>query len=275
MPTSFHVLVPLDGSAKGDRVLPYVERLCLPARLEGELRLHLLGVSAPGSGDGAALATHLGAVADRMARLGVESAAEVLEGPAAPTILARIRALRPDLVAMSTHGRGDLQRLLRGSVADDVLRRSEVPVFLVTPRIEGPQRVRRILVPLDGTERAAAVLPIVERVAAAEGASVVLLRTFPDAQRRPVLAFWFTPERMAATLTPWRLRLEQTGVMTEVRADAGDAAATIRRIAEEEDVGLIAMATHGREGLDRLVEGSVTAQVLHRSRRPLLVVHAP
>jgi nucleotide-binding universal stress UspA family protein len=54
----------------------------------------------------------------------------VVNGPATDGILERARATAADLIALATHGRGNLKRLLLGSVADKVLRGAEVPLLL-------------------------------------------------------------------------------------------------------------------------------------------------
>jgi nucleotide-binding universal stress UspA family protein len=57
-------------------------------------------------------------------------------GPIADAILDTAVATDVDLIAMSTHGRGGLARLVLGSVADEVVRRTHVPVLLIRPMAE-------------------------------------------------------------------------------------------------------------------------------------------
>src|ERR1051326_3917222 len=76
-------------------------------------------------------------------------------------ILEQVRSARADLVVMATHGRSGLGRWLYGSVADEVLRRASVPIFLVPPGSYEPwsaDRAPRILVPLDGSQLSQAAL---------------------------------------------------------------------------------------------------------------------
>src|SRR5439155_4639702 len=67
------------------------------------------------------------------ATAGVLSGSAVLPATVADGILERVRAGKPDLIVMATHGRGPLGRFMRGSVADELIRRSRVPVLLVRP----------------------------------------------------------------------------------------------------------------------------------------------
>ena len=67
------------------------------------------------------------------ATAGVLSGSAVLPATVADGILERARAGKPDLIVMATHGRGPLGRCMRGSVADELIRRARVPVLLVRP----------------------------------------------------------------------------------------------------------------------------------------------
>lgn len=268
------ILVPLDGSPLADSVLPRVERI---ARQEGATvhLLHVVGsretLTTPEQAEATARA-HLEGVS---ARLAVPVEAHVAQGDPAAVILSRAIDLRADLIAMSSHGRSGVLRWIRGSVAERVLREATAPMLVVTPRPAGEDRLRRILVPLDGSERSAAVLPLVGALARADGAEVVLLRTAWDPVTRPVLAGLHSPEKLAEGLAPFRARLAEAGLATRTLVAHGDAASEVCDAAEREHVDLVAMTTHGRTGLARLIDGSVTETVLRHCRRPLLVVRCP
>lgn len=274
----FQVLVPLDGSPLADHVLPWVERLCRGARERGESpRVHLLTVLPdPDPAAATAARTHQAEVQARLERAGLAVEPHLRTG-AAPgeAIVACARGVAPDLIAISSHGRSGVMRLVLGSVAEHVLRHAEHPLLLVTPRTDAPGPVGKILVPLDGSERSAAILPLVERFAAAEKAGVVLVRAIWDPATRPVMAAAFTPEWVVGTLEPWKERLERAGLQVEAKGAFGAAGREIPAVAEEVGAGLIAMATRGHEGLVRLLDGSVSEQVLRHARLPLLVVRAP
>ena len=74
---------------------------------------------------------YLQGVAERLGSRGLRVTHEVQEGPLGITIIERANALGANLIAMTTHGRGGLERVILGSVADDVIRRSNCPVLLV------------------------------------------------------------------------------------------------------------------------------------------------
>jgi nucleotide-binding universal stress UspA family protein len=143
----------------------------------------------------------------------------------------------------------------------------------------------KILVPLDGSPLAEAVLPRAAAWARATGGVVVLTRVSAPALVAPPTA-WTIPTPLVGYentlhdmdlardyLTDAAMRLKQTGVEVETTGLDGDPAAAIIAYAEEHpEVTLIAMATHGRSGLSRWVLGSVAEKVLHAAPVPLLLV---
>jgi nucleotide-binding universal stress UspA family protein len=148
------ILVPLDGSARAERVLPYVQPVAAkfgavvtllhagapPAEPMAAAGMPAAVAVSPVLGPGPAGAAgagategagHLEAVADRLRAHGLTVELEMTEGPAAAAIVAYAEQTGADLIAMTTHGRGGLGRLVMGSVADAVLRRAPCPVLLV------------------------------------------------------------------------------------------------------------------------------------------------
>jgi nucleotide-binding universal stress UspA family protein len=143
---------------------------------------------------------------------------------------------------------------------------------------------KKILVPLDGSPRAEAIMEHVEELASCYGASVVLLQivepsiaytspydTYPDLNLDQVE---HRTEDAGLYLSGWAERLAEKGIETVIRNEHGPVVMTILDVAADEDVDLIAMASHGRTGLSRVFYGSVSAGVLHRIDRPLLLVRS-
>jgi nucleotide-binding universal stress UspA family protein len=73
-------------------------------------------------------------IAKRLAEANVRAAPLMVQGPTAATILEQIHRFRADLVVLGSHGHGALHHLLAGSVAEEVLRKSPVPVLVVPSR---------------------------------------------------------------------------------------------------------------------------------------------
>lgn len=145
------ILVPLDGSELAEQVLPQVSQLagCTGAevvllRVPSEPVYDYL-VPDPDiavemrSDIETAAQVYLDEIASELRAMDLKVSALVVWGaPVQDTILEVARQIHADLIAMSTHGRSGVARLVIGSVADDVVRHAPVPVLLVRPN---PPRV--------------------------------------------------------------------------------------------------------------------------------------
>src|SRR5581483_2013856 len=284
------ILVPLDGSALADRALPYAATLARSSHARLALVRAALAHTLPGVDPSEAQVAvveraerELEATAERLRAEGLTVETHVYYDEAARAIVDAAEHAAADLVVMSTHGRGGLGRWVYGSVADRVLRRVAVPVLLV-PAAAEPLRTTdaplRILVPLDGSALAEEVLGDVRALAAARGVEVLLLRVVePLAPIEADVAGNLLAQEGATEFAEAQsylenidARLRNGGLLVSTRVVVGEAAPTIAATAAEYRADLIAMATHGRGGLPRLVLGSVAAGVLHRTRMPLRLV---
>ncbi|MBK6328018.1 MAG: universal stress protein [Chloroflexi bacterium] len=144
---------------------------------------------------------------------------------------------------------------------------------------------KKILVPLDGSDRAAAILPHVIDMAQCNQASVTLLQVI---EREVVLVSpydpltSFEPENLIAQqitdaeayLDAHCAHLQELGIAVQRLVKRGPVVETVIEIANEADVDLIAMASHGRSGLARVLFGSVATGVLQHARQPLLLIRS-
>jgi nucleotide-binding universal stress UspA family protein len=142
---------------------------------------------------------------------------------------------------------------------------------------------KTILVPLDGSERAEAILPHVEPLARSFGSRVIFLQVVeppriagyegfdPHAYQQELE---YLDKQAQSYLQKVTGRFEEKGLKTESRATQGSVVSTILETAEDLDAQLIAMASHGRGGLARVFYGSVAAGVLQRIDRPILVIRS-
>jgi nucleotide-binding universal stress UspA family protein len=274
------ILVPLDGSPLSDRIVSHLTRLLMrsdalvtlvevvssdrvkkdrsPERVLADSKAHLEKVAAPLRQGGARVETR------------------VLCGDPAERILIESIESGDSLIVMATHGRTGIERWTRGSVAERVLREARVPILLANPfgldDAKGPKQLRfaKILVPLDGSEKAAAILPYVARLAQLYEAEVTLHYSIPiiaPVEGAPPLVM--TDDEARTLLAPFQKRLE--GVKTRLSVSVGDPAVAILELAEKDHFDLVAMTTHGRTGFARWVWGSVAEHVLRHARCPLLV----
>ena len=140
-----------------------------------------------------------------------------------------------------------------------------------------------ILVPLDGSKRAEAILPHVEELAQSNDAKVIFLRvidpeptTNPDAIDVPPEPYGHEQRRKEAEyyLAVRRGKFHKKGIKVETQVGEGPIVQAIINTADHMQADLIAMASHGRTGLARVFYGSVAAGVLHRVDRPLLLIRS-
>lgn len=297
------ILVPLDGSAFAEQALPVATALA--ARRDAPL--HLVSVYQPFVPIEATraydrrldderreeLRGQLQARAESLAAAvpGGVTHADLEHTDVAAAIIAEGERVGASLVVAATHGRGGLQRAWLGSVADALIRRAPMPVLLVRPReeegTEAPAPTapfRRVLLPLDGSERAEQAIAPALSLAATEGAKVRLLRVVkvPPTRVDPEQTFW-TPlerdaieEQRAAAMT-YLEDVRRTKVPASVDVDTSvvlhsSPATAIVTQAEAWGADLIAMSTRGLGGLERLVAGSVADKVYRAASVPTLVV---
>jgi nucleotide-binding universal stress UspA family protein len=280
------ILVPLDGSQLAEQALPYAERLAeaTSARVVLSRVLPLAVLERPEddleSADQAR--AYLQGVAERLTNRGrVVETTSPWADPASG-ILEQVNSTHADLVVMATHGRSGPSRWLYGSVADEILRRAPVPVILVPPHVAAPwptDRASSILVPLDGSHHAEAALGPAQELAEKLGSEIVLLQVvlFPPyslyGDGSAYIAA-FDPDVALKEAREYLDALAKRVAVSHIRVvvELGQPALTIAEIAEREKADLIAMATHGRSGLPRLVLGSVATGTLQRASVPLMLV---
>ncbi len=146
-----HILVPLDGSELGEGVLPYAKDLGsrlhakvhflqvfeweMPdfweARSDG--RAALESASEQTEREEKAGDNYLSQLVSNWRAEGIDAECTVVQGAPAVKIIETAHSLGVDLIAMSTHGRSGISRLVSGSVADEVVREAGIPVLLVKP----------------------------------------------------------------------------------------------------------------------------------------------
>jgi len=209
----------------------------------------------------------------------------LLLGSTVETLADRVRDEAVDLVVMTTHGRGGVGRAWLGSAADGLVRRSPAPTLLLRPgegtEGQGEGGFPRVLVPLDGSPTGDRMIEHAIAVAGVEQVEYILLRVLAasDSPLRATL-----PQRgetassrtqratVEALLASRAEALRSRGLTVSAHIVVDDSAARgILDYAAEGGVGLIAMATRSRGGLERMLLGSVADKVLRGWESPLLL----
>jgi nucleotide-binding universal stress UspA family protein len=141
-----------------------------------------------------------------------------------------------------------------------------------------------ILVPLDGSRRAEAIMPHAKTLATCFGAKVIILQVVEPAyipsdpaSYLPELESELNEHRKREAenyLLSWKQRLSSQEIEAEVKVEMGPIVETIIKVSQEENVDLIAMASHGRSGFSRVIYGSVANGVLQKIDRPIFLIRS-
>ena len=139
---------------------------------------------------------------------------------------------------------------------------------------------KRILIPLDGSDLSKGILPYAEVIAKAMEAELILLYVIPGVAPEfsvqtatPAINMYREAEsEMKMYLKGECSKLEKEGLRVTYLIREGTVADTILEVAKIMEVDMIAMSTHGRTGALRLLFGSVTEGVVHRSHLPVMVI---
>jgi nucleotide-binding universal stress UspA family protein len=302
------LLVPLDGSALAEQVLPYV-RLLAPL-LHADVRL--LGVVSDadierllayelvrlqeGANEGVPIALrkqrarnqlsararhYLNLQTEQLRAAGLKAQPAVRMGLPDDQIIYMAERTAATLIVMATHGYSGLKRWALGSVADKVVQATQTPVLLIHSAMPQPSpSLRRIMVPLDGSTLALQAIPLAIELAVEAHADLILFQAIAPV----VEAYPYPPlpsgvqltlcDQAREELTKLAESLREHEITITPEVELGYPGEAIIDAATQRDVDLIVMATHGYSGLKRWALGSVAGKVLHASKTPLLLIHA-
>lgn len=195
-------------------------------------------------------------------------------------IVTRAQEQDVDLVVMGTRGRRGMDRLLSGSVSEEVVRRAPCPVFTVLAREDGAGPViSRVLAPVDLSDQSELVLHHAAALAESYAAPIDLLHVVEEAAYPNVYGLDpLTPstpnvqDRAREALETLASKLDLRTDPVNVHVLAGNAARDVVEFAEDQAADLIVMATHGRTGLERFLIGSVAEKVVRRAPCPVFTL---
>jgi nucleotide-binding universal stress UspA family protein len=312
------ILVPLDGSQRAERAIPVAARL---ARAFGGSLLFVRVILPPIDWSNRSFALQPTASEAELAQgarylagvlltytdhlTGIKIVTEVISGAPSPTIFSEAQTEQADLIVICSHGETGLKRWLLGSVAQQAVRRSPVPVLVLNEHgmvsLPVADQPLRVLVPLDGSSLSETALEPAARLIAALTTSSQGTLHILHVVDQPTPDERFRSQAHGASIeAEVRARAVQEAeaylhilvdylrrgplaklpltITTSVVASP-DVAGTILRQADsptEAQTGhgytLVALATHGRTGLRRWILGSVTEHLLGATKLPLLIV---
>lgn len=297
------ILVPLDGSATAETVLPYVRFFARGLKLPVEL-LDVIDVLDVARHVRTGEVEYLKALLDKLEETrqqylrGIAGTfadttinCTVIKGTAAESIIDKAAEDQRTLISMATHGHSGLKRWVLGSVAEKVLRGAQNPLLLIRAteeaKREGEAKLRSVIVPLDGSALAERILSEVAGLAKQLNIDVILFRAYTIPYSAlpadPEAAYIVTDKELIASLREEAAsylekkaaELRESGVeRVSTVTEYGPAADEIISLGRKTPDNLIAICTHGYSGVKRWVLGSVTETVVRHSGDPVLVIRA-
>jgi nucleotide-binding universal stress UspA family protein len=292
-----HILVPLDGSSLAERVLPHVMAIAGPFKS----RVTLLKVMSKSSSNGigrrfdpldwqmreAEARAYLNRLKTQLSQEGLDVTISLVEGEPATRIVEFVQNNEVDLIILSSHGGSGLTGWNISSVVQKTVIRVQKPTMIVRAYQtleEGPSAIsyKRLLVPLDGSQRAECVLPMASALAAFHNAELLLAHVV----RKPELPRRAPPSKIESELARKlvnRNREEATRYLRQIKSRfpgqlktylfvGDDVANTLHEIIEREGPDLVLMSAHGYSGSTQWPYGSLALNFIAYGATPLLVV---
>lgn len=276
------ILVPLDGSSFSETAIPAAIRAAQKLKLPLEL---VTVVPAPVGLVTETAEKYLGATARTLEAVpDLNVSWRLLVGAPAPVLIEQTVKDAPTMIVMTSHGRGAISRFILGSVTDQLLRQSRVPLLVVRSH-DGEAKdaggvIRRVLVPIDGSPNAELIM---EPLLGILGDGPVELQFIHVVALPPIILPFVegtVPSEAAieaeiTTMTAYlealanRWRTDRITITTEVAA----AEVVATRLLEAAGLGgadLIAMTTRGKTGVTRAVLGSVADKLIRSASVPVL-----
>jgi nucleotide-binding universal stress UspA family protein len=293
------ILVPLDESTLAECTLPHVatiarvfdSQVTLLHVLERNdaqeqaqidpLDWHLRKVEAQ---------TYLDGLAERWRKLGLPVESLVLEGPAADRVIEHAYEQAFDLIALSSHGRSGLSGWNVSSVVQKVIHRAHKSILLVRAYqldedCNGMQptvaHYRRILAPLDGSQRAESVLPLAIRLAREHEAEFVVAHVVarPEMlQRTPLttedneLVERLIERNRTEAIRYFEQLQSRLPAASQTRLHIGDnVASALHHLVERDEIDLVMLSAHGYSGDSQRPYGGVVTSLITYGATPLLI----
>ncbi|MCA3749008.1 MAG: universal stress protein [Rubrobacter sp.] len=221
----------------------------------------------------------------KIRRLGGDVAGSHLrKGRPADQILDLAEELEASLIVLGSRGRGPVERLLLGSVSEEIVHHASHPVMVVRGG-EGAWPPRRVVFGDDGSESARAAGDLAASIGRLFGARGILVRAFLELPEADLEARISDPRLVADARRRAERELEERatelqeklGERPRIRMTVGDAARALLEAAEEGDgeAALIAVGRRGVGRMKRLWLGSVSTKVIRAARGSVLVCPPP
>ena len=179
-----------------------------------------------------------------------------------------------DLIVVGTHDHSRVAELVLTSVSHRVLLHATQPTLLVKGQAK---QIRRILIAIEGRIDAAKICDWLHRHPFRTGMEATVLTAvpiLPVLEESPAAAYASWSEEVARQAEEYvrscAAQLSPPQFTTSSRVIKGDPVTVISDVSKDFD--LVVMGSHGREGLDRFLLGSVSHAIVHHVPCPVLVI---
>jgi nucleotide-binding universal stress UspA family protein len=291
------ILVPLDGSRLAESVLPHV--VAIASSIESQVYLlrvldQVGAATRPPSVDPfdwqirkAEAETYLRDISSHLENARLATKGEVIEGNAAESVIDFAHSNAIDLITMSSHGQSGISGWNVSSVVQKIILRARTSVMIVRayqplPGDIGSLRYQRILLPLDGSQRAELVLPAATALARAHGAEIYVVHVVrqPEMPRRTPLS---QEEVELANKVTERNREEASRYLADLKSRfdvrlethltvSSNVTSTLHELVEQDRIDLVILSAHGYSGDAKWPYGSTVTGFIAYGTTPLLVV---
>ena len=297
------ILVPLDGSQLADCVLPHV--LAIASSFDAEITLLRVleknqAVKSTQLFDlvnwqinKTKAALYLDKTQARLQKLNIRIRTEVLEGLIAEGITEYAQNQGIKLIIMSSHGRHGLTQWGISSITQKIILSAQTSLLIIrahqygvySDELSAAPLYQRILVPLDGSQRAENVLPIITQLARFHKSQIHLVRVV----QTPEMARQMPPvsedidlssrvvernrEEAAHYLEQLKSRSYLEGIAVQTHLIASEnAAVALHQLEEHEQIDIVALNAHGYSGHHQWPYGSMVNNFILYGKVPLLIV---
>lgn len=200
----------------------------------------------------------------------------LLEGDPVEEVLQVVKRHKADLLVLGTHGSRDLERLVLGSIAEEILRKAPCPVLTVGPNVDDPLRndvlFRRILLATDFSPESSVAVRYAFSLAAGEAAHISVCHVLPEGHTKTMDATEIQAKFMRAVheLIPdaiWR------NCAAEYVVEYGNAADEVLKLARKKHADLIVLGARSAPMVVTHLMPGVAFRVIAGATCPVLTIH--
>lgn len=229
---------------------------------------------------------NLEALKNRLSQSGLKVGTRLEMGVPFHQIIDIAKTEKVSLIIMGSHGRSLVEEMLLGSTTENVLRHTTVPLLIekFETKKDGETIVcsrkhqnpfDKVLFPTDFSDCSGRVMPYLKHLKGA-GTKEVVVAHVQDMTRIAPHLLDRLPEFEdidRARLADIKEELIDSGIPNvKVVIKEGVPFNEIQALADSEDVGMIAMGSHGRSMVGEMLLGSTSSHIVRRSKRPILII---